>query len=236
MEIDELKNSVKDLDGWLFPNEAAFLYTSAKNCKGQGTIVEIGSWKGKSTVCLAKGSKLQSNSKVYAIDPHTGSPEHGQVWTFEEFKQNIKNAEVEDIVIPFVKTSEEVSKTFNDPVEFLFIDGLHEYEGVRLDFDLWYPKVLNEGIIAFHDLRGPFSGPRKVFRNQVCKSRKFKDFGLCETIGYARKVEKNSFKDILKGRYILLLTYSYDFGMVLYNFKPLRPFLNFAKKIVEKIQ
>lgn len=39
-------------------------------------IVEIGSWKGKSTIWIANGSKDGRNIKVYAIDPHIGSSEH----------------------------------------------------------------------------------------------------------------------------------------------------------------
>lgn len=104
-------------------------------------IVEIGSWKGKSTVWLAKGSKDGKGIKIYAIDPHKGSSEHrkwyGKVWTFEEFKENIKKARVDDVVVPIVKTSEETVRNWDKLVELLFIDGAHEYELVKQDFLLW---------------------------------------------------------------------------------------------------
>jgi predicted O-methyltransferase YrrM len=38
------------------------------------------------------------------------------------------------------------------PVDFLFIDGDHRYEGVRRDFELYEPLVGPGGIVAFHDV------------------------------------------------------------------------------------
>jgi hypothetical protein len=57
-------------------------------------LVEIGSWKGRSTICIAIGSKAGKKNKCYAIDPHTGSSEHKikgkDIWTFDEFKKEYK--------------------------------------------------------------------------------------------------------------------------------------------------
>ena len=38
------------------------------------------------------------------------------------------------------------------PIDFLFIDGDHTYQGVSRDFDLYHPFVRPGGIIAFHDI------------------------------------------------------------------------------------
>ncbi len=37
-------------------------------------------------------------------------------------------------------------------VDFLFIDGDHTYEGVKMDFEMYGPLVRKGGIIAFHDI------------------------------------------------------------------------------------
>src|SRR6266700_5914019 len=142
---DRIDRQVETIDGWLNPTEARLLFGLAKQCKGRGVIVEIGSWKGRSTICLARGSRAGSSAKIHAIDPHTGSPQHhetmGQVWTFDEFKQNISAAGVDDLVVPHVDFSESVAKVFHEPIELIFIDGLHEYDGVKADFESWFPKV-----------------------------------------------------------------------------------------------
>lgn len=37
-------------------------------------------------------------------------------------------------------------------LDFLFIDGDHTYEGVKRDFEMYFPLVRKGGIIAFHDI------------------------------------------------------------------------------------
>ena len=37
------------------------------------------------------------------------------------------------------------------PIDFLFIDGDHDYEAVRRDFEEWSPHVTSDGTLAFHD-------------------------------------------------------------------------------------
>ena len=70
-----VKNIFDRVKGLLEEEEGEFLYNIAKDCKGRkGAIVEIGSWKGRSTICLGKGSKAGNKIKIYAIDPHRGTP------------------------------------------------------------------------------------------------------------------------------------------------------------------
>jgi predicted O-methyltransferase YrrM len=38
------------------------------------------------------------------------------------------------------------------PIDFLFIDGDHSYEGVKRDFELYHPLVSPSGLIALHDI------------------------------------------------------------------------------------
>ena len=61
------------------------------------------------------------------------------------------------------------------PVDFLFIDGDHSYEGVRKDFEMYSPLVRKGGIIAFHDIcAGPpvSVGGVPRFWKEVSVSRK----------------------------------------------------------------
>lgn len=236
MEISEIKKLVDKVDGWLGDREGELLYNFAKNCKGNGVIIEIGSWKGKSTIWLGRGSKAGNKLKVYAIDPGTGSSEHkewyGEVWTFKEFKKNIKNAEVDDIIIPIIKTSEETAKNFDKPVELIFIDGAHEYELVKLDFELWFPKLIDGGIMAFHDTVIGL-GPRKVVREFVYKSKNFRNVGLIDSITFAEKVRQNSPRDIIRSRYVLFLNYMCEFASKLHLPEPIKMI---GKKFIKLIQ
>ena len=52
-----------------------------------------------------------------------------------------------------ISTVENVKSIFGKtPVDFLFIDGNHTYEGVKRDFELYSPCVRKGGLIAFHDI------------------------------------------------------------------------------------
>jgi len=206
--MKSIQAEVEAVDGWLNPEEGRLLYRLARRCKGRGAIVEIGSWKGKSTIWLSNGSLAGSHAKVHAIDPHTGSPEHsemfGKVWTFEEFQRNIEQAGVTEVVVPHVDFSTAVAKTFSESVELIFVDGLHEYEGVRDDFEAWFPKVVNGGWMAFHDTTC-WPGVLNVVVNSVFKSRRFRKIGFRRSIVYAEKVAENTFVERLGNRIMLAL-------------------------------
>lgn len=213
-ELEEIRGLAEKAGREISHEEGELLFNLAKNCTGRGVIVEIGSWKGASTIWLAKGSKRRSNIKVYSIDPHTGDPEHwkkyGKVWTFGEFKKNIKNAKVGDVVVPIVKTSEEAAKNFDEPVELIFIDGSHEYEDVKLDFELWFPKVVEGGVMIFHDTIIYAKGPKKVTKEFVYKSKNFRNVGYVYTTTFAEKVKQNCVKDRLRSRCVLLSKELYE--------------------------
>lgn len=202
-EMEEARPLAARVGGWLMDCEGELLFKLARECEGRGAIVEIGSWKGKSTIWLGKGSLAGQKAPVWAIDPHTGSDEHreafGSVWTFDEFKKNIAESGLSDVVIPLVKTSEAAARNFEERVELVFIDGAHDYESARRDFDLWAPKVVDGGVVALHDTTCG-EGPRRVVVEGLCDSRRFKDVHLVGSIAYARKVKCASTTDRIKNR------------------------------------
>ncbi|MFH1862003.1 MAG: class I SAM-dependent methyltransferase [bacterium] len=211
MTPEEVKELTAAVEGWLTEPEGELLFRLASQCTGRGVIVEIGSWKGKSTIWLAMGlenSAAAKQTKIFAIDPHSGSSEHqemyGEVRTFEEFKANIANAQINHLIVPLVKASEQAADEMDQAVELVFIDGAHEYEFVKLDFELWFPKVIDGGIMAFHDTT-LWPGPKRVVRDLVFKSRRFRRSGFIHSITFAQKVERNSLFDCIRNRYILFL-------------------------------
>jgi MMP 1-O-methyltransferase len=221
MNLKEIEAKVRSVQGWLMPSEARLLYRLARNCAGSGAIVEIGSWKGKSTIWLGHGSLAGKRAKVHAVDPHTGSPEHHaggrQVSTYDEFARNIHNAGLGDLVEPHVDFSESVARRFNDPVELVFIDGLHEYEGVKTDFEAWFPKLVEGGIMAFHDTAvWPWPGPRKLVIEEVFKSRCFKRVRFVGTIVYAQKTTVRAATEGLENRLMLavFLVWAFFFRLI----------------------
>ena len=205
-EAQTINTNAGIVDGWLHPAEGRLLFHLARNCAGRGAVVEVGSWKGKSTIQLARGALAGSGAKVHAIDPHTGSPEHselfGKVWTFHEFEKNIEVAGVKDAVVPHVDFSDAVARTFSEPVGLAFIDGLHEFEGVKTDFDAWFPHVLDGGVMAFHDTTC-WPGVLKVVVDDLFRSRRFRKVRFVRSIVYGQKVARNTAFERLENRLVL---------------------------------
>ena len=212
-EFEETKNLIDRIDGWIGKREAKYLYALAKEGAQKGVIVEIGSWKGKTTTLLAKASQAVCGKEVYAIDPHKGGPDqerfgYKHVNTVEEFRKNIREAGVGDIVIPMVMTSEEAVKDWNKPIGLLWIDGDHSYEAVKKDFLLWLPFVTQTGIIAFHDTYS-WEGPRRVVEEYLIPSSKLSILGQVDGIAAAKKAMSVSALNQFKKKVILLLRSSW---------------------------
>ncbi len=216
MNQAQTKAQVDTVEGWLNEAEERLLYRLARSCSGNGVIVEIGSWKGKSTIRLGRGSLDGRKVKIHAVDPHTGSPEHQPgtrgVWTFDEFQQNIKAAGVDDVIVPHVDFSVNAAQNFIEPVELIFIDGLHDYESVKADFGAWFPKVIEGGVMAFHDTTG-WAGPRRVVTEELFKSRRFKNVRHVRSITYGEKTAQNKAFERAMNRLNLwrFLTYAFVF-------------------------
>jgi len=181
-EIEETKKIAEGIQGWVSDREGAYLFQKAKDCS-KGIIIEIGSWKGKSTIWLGKGSKIGNKIRIYAIDPFDGrdskfitipQPDYS---VFEIFKDNIEKAGLDGLITPIVSRSQDTSEKIKEGIELLFIDGAHEYEFVKKDFELYFPKVIKGGIIAFHD-----ANEKRVFREGVIK--------LIEELSKRQDIEK----------------------------------------------
>src|SRR5438270_4458350 len=191
-----VKPLIADVPGWLTDEEGEALYDLARACTGKGAIVEIGSWKGKSTVCLGLGSKAGGSVPVYAVDPHAD-------YRFGDFKTNVERAGIAELVRPVASLSQAAADDFQEPIELLFVDGSHEYELVLEDFEQWVPKVVDGGWIAFHDTTWT-AGPRKVVGAAVYRSRRFKDVRfVVGSTTVARKVARNSSVDRVRYRSVV---------------------------------
>lgn len=65
------------------------------------------------------------------------------------------------------------------PIDLLFIDGDHTYDGVRADFEMYAPLVRSGGIVAFHDILPHTAYPEfKVheYWRELARTRQFQEF------------------------------------------------------------
>jgi predicted O-methyltransferase YrrM len=129
-------------------------------------FVEIGVWKGGSTSFM--GVEIYNSGKQIsydAIDTFEGSQEHGVVYPYlyEEAYANLKPL-IDLNVINLIKGNslDVVSKYEDNSLDFVFIDGSHEYEDVKADILAYLPKVKVGGILAGHDYDNAWQGVVKA--------------------------------------------------------------------------
>jgi len=135
------------IEGWMTFKELSWLYDMAKQVD---TIVEVGSWKGRSTHALCSGN----NGKVIAIDHFKGSKgeesQHREAETNRVYKEYLKNVGHFSHLKTMKMTSEKAAKKLKGKkFDMIFIDGEHTYEGVKKDIKLWKNKARK--ILCGHD-------------------------------------------------------------------------------------
>jgi predicted O-methyltransferase YrrM len=158
--------TMRGVKGWLDDVEAELLFAAAVEAtRGERirTFVEIGSYQGRSTVVLGGVLRaLSPQSMLYAVDPHEGTVgaadkrlNHG-VPTFDAFIANITHAGVAEVVKPIRSLSYETA--WDQPIDLLFVDGLHDRENVERDFRHFEPYLLPDAVVLFHDYAGYYPG------------------------------------------------------------------------------
>ncbi len=128
-----------------------------ENCR----VLEIGSWKGKSTSIIAEAVKEKSG-KLYCIDTWKGSEGEVDMESvakendiFNIFRNNLKILGLDDVVVPIVADSKIVRDLFRDEYfDLIFVDGNHKYDFVIADLINYLPKLKPGGIICGDDCEG----------------------------------------------------------------------------------
>lgn len=164
--ISDAREAAAKIEGWMHPDELHWL---AEQAIDRAVIVEMGSWKGRSTKALAMATK----GRVYAVDHWKGSsnPEdattveikkRGPNVIFNEFSNNLAGEIKLKKVIPIYADSDEGARTIRqmhpEGVDMVFIDGDHEYESVRRDLRSFMPLLKPGGLLCGHDLCPIFPG------------------------------------------------------------------------------
>ena len=191
--LDDAWAVASRVPGFLLENEARFLGIAAACLQHEGAIVEIGSFKGKSTVMLAKIAQRYGLGRIVSIDPHNfnsaellGHRTSEDASTFKDFIDNIESASVSDFVDVRRAFSGDLMTGWNSPIRLLWIDGDHSYRGAKLDFDGFSRHLVPGGVVAFHDALHEFAGPIRVFVEDVLRSNKFGPSGFVHSIAWSQ--------------------------------------------------
>lgn len=156
------------IHGWFLQENLFTQMVMSCNEQDEYNFLEVGSWKGRSSTYMAvEIINSRKNIKFHCVDTWEGSAEHRDIKNvsyeplcfiqnglYEVFLQNIQP--VKNVINPIKMTSIEASKLFEDEsLDFIFIDGSHDYVSVKQDINHWFPKVKKGGYIAGDDYVWP---------------------------------------------------------------------------------
>jgi predicted O-methyltransferase YrrM len=199
------RDLIRQTKGFLEEEEADHLYRLALAAAPLGPCLEIGSYCGKSTICIGAACR-ESGQVLFAIDHHRGSEEQqpgeeyfdpvlfdpatGRLDTLRSLRDTLSRAGLEDTVVPIVCPSELAARAWATPVGFVFIDGGHALDTVSADYRNWSPHLMRGGLLAFHDVfLDPSKGgqaPYQVYR-QALESGRFQEHSFIQSLAVLRR-------------------------------------------------
>jgi hypothetical protein len=156
--FDDALASVTQVEGWMSDAQARRLWDRAGAVPPGEQIVEIGSFRGRSTIVLARAAA--PGVEIVAIDPHAGNDRGPQEIDgfavaaqedHEVFLDNLRAAGVIDRVRPVRAFSQDALGAVHGSVALLYIDGAHRYAPALADIRVWGNRVRAGGTLLIHD-------------------------------------------------------------------------------------
>jgi predicted O-methyltransferase YrrM len=156
--FDAALAAIAGVEGWLSPDQARRLWDAARQVSAPGQIVEIGSFRGRSTIVLALAAA--EGVQVVAIDPHGGGDRGPQEITpdaergdadHEAFRANLARAGVDGRVRHVRRMSDAAHGDVDGSIDMLYVDGAHRYAPARDDIAAWGARVPRGGTMLVHD-------------------------------------------------------------------------------------
>lgn len=161
-QYTNMQHYYQQIQGWFTFSR---LYSLAVNNASDNSIfVEVGSWKGKSSVYMGvEIINSKKNIKFNCVDTWLGSDEHLNKNSacyepllqtpdglYNEFLRNV--SPLMSVINIIRKPSIEAVNIFKEnSLNFVFIDAAHDYDNVCADIKAWLPKVTPNGVLAGHD-------------------------------------------------------------------------------------
>lgn len=171
MDPADIVRRADAVPGWMVPGELLWL---AKAGAEHRRIIEVGSWKGRSTKALA----LATPGVVYAVDHWKGSAPSGDATfveasgrgadaIFAEFRANVAAEIAAGKIVPVRSESGEAVARLEallggERADMIFIDGDHTYESARRDIATWRPLLAEGGLLCGHDYASGWPGVVKA--------------------------------------------------------------------------
>lgn len=150
MELNEVKSVIIPIETLARPVESDYtlnavdgkmeiLFKLSREVAPNGVIVEIGSLFGATAVLM--GLVTDDTIKIHCVELNVK----------QELRTHIKMFGLSEKIVILEGDSHDIGKSWTLPIDLLFIDGNHSYDGVISDSRIWTPSVKKGGVVVWHD-------------------------------------------------------------------------------------
>lgn len=157
-----------------------------RHAAGARLAVEIGSYQGVSAAYIARA--LAPGGKLHCIDTWPRISAEVDDPCFEVFRRHLQRQGVWDRIDVMRSTSAEAAPALPGGIDFIFVDGDHSLEGIRIDWEIVLSKVRKGGIVCLHDTITPEGEPWRVpesigfYEEHIRKDPRFERVERCHSM------------------------------------------------------
>ena len=128
-------------------------------------IVELGTHMG---LCAGDGPGLRDlgeGGRLIAVDSWEGDPQAGHYGdaVYQTFLGRCEQLGLGSTIVTLRMYFDEARDRVATPIDLLHIDGLHTWEAVSHDFEVFGPLVRPGGLVMFHDVNSGYEGVRRFW-------------------------------------------------------------------------
>lgn len=160
MTFEQAWERISGMDGWLSLPEAKLLWTTARST--EGIILEVGCYKGRSTVLLASLTGIDGEPRqVYSVDPFTGfdSADPSGDKVERAWRDNLARFGIENVTL-FRRRIEDWQPrggmSWEELIGFAYLDGDHSYFGTCAQIER--ALATSARVLALHDVNDQGAG------------------------------------------------------------------------------
>lgn len=148
--------------GWESINEQQLLIHYAKQVPWDNAmIVEIGAEFGMSASLFCMAAPI--DAQIISIDLFPDD-------LLEKHRDNLQRVGYADRSRQIIGDSSTIGKMWGTPIDLLFIDGDHSYQGVKKDITAWMEHVKVGGVVLFHDCACPTNQDPHPLHHEVTRA------------------------------------------------------------------
>ena len=176
MDYVNIRQIIEETEGLMHKHvETQLLFDLASDLPEGKNILEIGSFKGLSSVCLGLGLK-QTKGELFCIS--RWSEEEHNTWKYNMQKNNIKAIQIAGNANIILK------HLIIENLGMIFIDTSHSYEDCKIQFELATKNLKDTCLVVFHDYGHPNYPGVKQYCDELVNSGIYKNTNLVSKTFY----------------------------------------------------